>query len=132
MNMEHGPNTATILDAQQRVFEKEIEKKHIEDIFAFIINNGALFRYFAERLPKNLYKVWDEASSEVVNKRAVEELGDHYEVFRREILSAFESIDPESVTAFTEAVEKGDVDGASKILEAYFALKDEAGESVAG
>lgn len=128
--MEHGPTTTTILDAQQRVFEKEIEKKQIEDIFSFIINNGALFRYFAEHLPSNLYKVWDEASSDVENKKAVEELGNHYEEFRREIFSAFESLDPESVTAFTDAIEKGDVDGASKILEAYFAIHDEAKEGL--
>lgn len=126
MNIEQGPNTENILTAQQRVFEDEIKEEHIENVFAFIVNNAPLFRYFAEHLPKNLYKVWDAASGELADEAAIKELEDHYEIFRNEIMSALESLDQDAVTALNEYAEKGDVDGASKILETYFSLRDNA------
>lgn len=113
---------------QFRVFEDEQKKKKIENAFAFILTNGALFRYFAQHLPKDLYKVWDDASGETENKNATEELGKHYDTFRSEIRTTLEAMDPEVVTGLTVAAENGEVDTAYNILHTYFELRDDAQE----
>jgi hypothetical protein len=138
-------DNSNFINAQQRVFEKETsrersvlrhkylfendaerESKELEAAFTFVVTNGVLFRYFAEHLPKELYKVWDAAAGDEENKQAVEELGKHYERFRAEVRSSLESLDPDVVTALTEAAENQDVDVAYNILRTYFEYKDEA------
>jgi oligoendopeptidase F len=130
MKMEPGRGAVNIFEAQHRVFENEEKRKSIQDMFSFVITNAAIFRYFAEHLPKDLYKVWDAAAGEKENKIATEELGIHYEAFRNEIISTLEALDPETVTALSEAVENKDVDVAAEIFKTYFAIKDKAEEEL--
>ena len=114
------------METQTRVFQHEQQEKNIENIFSFIIANGALFRYFSQHLPKELTKVWDAASTEEENISAVKELGSHYETFREEIRATLEALDPEVMTALSDAAENGEVDTAYKILQTYFEMRDDA------
>lgn len=128
-----GPDNESFLGAQSNVLDREREEKKIkmEHMMSFIISNAPLFRYFAEHLPKDLYKVWDAAAKDKEtnnNQAAIEELSQHYDSFREGIMSTLEFLDPETVSALSDAVDNADVEGASTILKAYFETKDE-GES---
>lgn len=107
-------------------FRNPEERMKFEGPLNFIILNAPLFRFFSEHLPRNLSKAWDASYGEgdVFDTQAVNQLDEHYKKFREEILSTLASFDPDTFTALTEAVEKEDIDGATRILQTFFASRD--------
>ncbi len=130
MYMQEGTPHQNFLGTQQRVLEYEVERKKIKDISAFVIANGVVFRYFFDHLPSELSELWSEAAKEINDKEdvsgvvrqkeAVKELGRYYELFRKEVHTRFEVIDPETLTGLTEAAEALDVDAVYTIFKIYF------------
>jgi hypothetical protein len=123
--MENRPH---FLEVQHSVLENEQKKEKIpeEKMFSFVISNSALFRYFSNHLPKGFKKVWDAAASPTENKQALEKLTERYQEYRADIISTLESLDQEMMSAFSDAVDEGDVDKAVEILKPYFEMRDQA------
>ena len=92
------------------------------DPIRFIIEHAPLFRHFATHLPKDLEKSWGNAKKSGEAQKKIEE---RYGEFAREIENSIEVMDPDARTALTEAAERGDILGASRILEAHLPTQNE-------
>ncbi len=116
--IESGGSQEHYMDLQSTVFGHEIQKEGVTDVMSFITEHAPLFRYFATHLPDDLKESWNKAGT---SKKDVERLEAQYERFNAEIQASLEQLDPDVRTALTEAAETGDVDMATKILDAHLA-----------
>lgn len=112
------------MEVQREVMGDQIEKEGVaeENVYAFILSNAPLFRFFATHFPDDdeLGRSWDAAD---VDKIPRDKLGEQYAILRDKIKEIFEQqFDADTQTALTEAVENGDIGTAERILEAHLAL----------
>ncbi len=110
------------MDVQSQVIQNEIEREGIpeERLYAFIIDNAPLFRFFATHLPEELGELWDNADTDE-NARA--KLEERYKALRTQVKEIFEQrFDADTQSALTDAAEGGDIATAERILEAHLAL----------
>lgn len=115
------------LRAQHAVFGEMLDGAHASPRkeLEFIISNAPLFRYFGEHLPGELGRMWLAVPESDVARAYITK---HYERFAREIFRLIETMDPDAQTALTEAVEAGDGDKVSRILETNAAIVDRRDE----
>ena len=109
-------------DVQNQVMLDEVAREGIpeERLYAFILDNAPLFRYFATHLPEELGPAWDTATTDEDARAKLEE---RYSALRSQIKTIFEQrFDADTQSALTDASENGDVATAERILEAHLAL----------
>ena len=109
-------------EVQNQVIGDEVQREGIpeERLYAFILDNAPLFRFFATHLPEELGPVWDTATTDEMARAKLE---DRYSALRTQIKTIFEQrFDADTQSALTDASENGDIATAERILEAHFAL----------
>jgi oligoendopeptidase F len=114
--MESGGGQEHFMELQASVFDDEIHKEGVTDVMGFITEHAPLFRFFATHLPDDLKESWDKADT---NTHETQKLESQYERFYTEVRESLSEMDPDVRTALTEAAEEGDIDTASRILEAH-------------
>lgn len=105
-------------DVQNEVMSDEIKKEGVPEdkIYAFIIDNAPLFRFFVTHLPDELAQLYGAADTDEKSRTELEE---RYENLRAQVKQIFEQrFDADTQTALTDAVENGDITTAERILEA--------------
>lgn len=114
-------NPDSLFPVQNSIFENLI-KKEKSQVLMFVLRNAPIFRNFADNLDPALWETWKQAANDDnIEARAV--LEEMYAKYRDEVESSLSQLDPDAFTALMEAVENGDVDTASKILEAHLEKK---------
>ena len=106
------------MQVQASVFNGEIRKEGVTNVMGFIVEHAPLFRYFATHLPDDLRESWEKAGTSIAE---VSKLEAQYERFYAEIQASLAQMDPDVRTALSDAAEQGDVDLATKILDAHLA-----------
>ncbi len=110
------------MDVQNQVLSGVITKEGVpeERLYAFIMDNGPLFRFFATHLPDELSEHWDVANTDEVSRA---KLDAQYKDLRARVKQIFEQrLDADTQTALSDAAENGDIATAERILEAHIAL----------
>ncbi len=118
----NSDSEAHFREVQVLVLEDEMLKDGVQKdhMYAFIMSNAPLFRFFATHLPEELKNIWDNANTDEASRI---ELESQYEELRRQMQLVFaQHFDAETQTALTEAAECGDITTAERILEAHFQL----------
>lgn len=130
------PPNDEVLKIQSEVFEDEIGKELSAEatrfadgtnqergepldpskkIMAFIIENSPIFRLFTENLTPPVREIWDRYAQGETG--ALQELEGHYDSFRAELESFIARLDPDAFSELANAIDAGDVDQASHIIE---------------
>ncbi len=106
-------------NVQVQVLKGKMQKESIpaDRMYAFIVSNAPLFRFFATHLPDELTNLWDTANTDEGSRIKLEE---QYEHLRQQMQRVFEQyFDADTQTALTEAAENGDIATAERILETH-------------
>ena len=113
------------LHVQGKVLEHMLgDESAPTDPLRFIIAHAPRFRYFSQHLPEDMGLIWDHADDDTpAGDAARTEIERRYTQFSNEIFSLLETLDPEAMTELTDAVEKADIDKASRILESHMEVR---------
>lgn len=137
------PLNDEVLKVQGEVFQDEIAKELEKDsdafvsdsvsaehtfsadetqkMFAFIVENAPIFRLFTENLTPEVRAIWDRYAKG--DRAALSELESYYDLFRKELEDFIFRTDPDAMTALAQAIEEGNVELATTILEANAHLR---------
>ncbi len=110
------------LEVQDKVFAHALENESAP--FRFVLENGALFRYFTTHIAKDLEESWDHALEDEAAQAQIER---YYKVFADEIRDFIDTMDPELRSELTLATEQGDINKAYTILEACTKMRENSG-----
>ena len=110
------PPNDEVLTVQNEVFEDEIAKEHAEGKeLSFVILNSPIFRLFTEELSPEVRDIWNRYAAG--DKSALALLEQYYDAYKNDLTEFIARLDPDASNALSEAIEQGDIDGASAIIE---------------
>jgi hypothetical protein len=107
------------MERQNKILEDKLEREKIpaEKVLAVVLENATLLRLFANHFPDELRNEWEKALVDGTSLALVES---RYEEFHDLILDSLGYMDPEAETALTDAIDQGNVDTVTNIIETHF------------